>query len=295
MGELAKRTYDGGWSPDSDAVNAMPGALLRADNIIHDELGVIALRQGSAKINSTPLPDIDVHSLFTVVRAGTRYRYAGAGAGVYRDTNLIATMGGTNDTHFGSYLGQTFFARSDSKYKDDGTTVRNWGIAMTGDEPDVTAAVAGDVKELASWSETETSEHTVQEDDGNGPDYNQDQNGVDNEAIQLGTNVATGRAVVTRTFSTPQDVTFLDGGREAADDDYIVFFMFTDNPSAIIKTTLQIDVNGGSFSLDWYSKEWLGEGIAGPDGSVTSPGTIGGGGGEAGGSGDPLEGEPPLI
>ncbi len=48
--------------------------------------------------------------------------------------------------------------------------------------------------------------------------------------------------------------------------------MFADNPNAVIKTALQIDVNGGLFSLDWFSKEWLGEGIAGPDSSVTDPG-----------------------
>ena len=271
MGELAKRTYDAGWTPDADAVNAPSNALLRADNIIHDELGVIALRQGMSEIADIAA---DVHSLFTVERSGTRLRYTGSGSNVHRNASPIAaSLAGSGDIHFGSYLGQTFFARSSSKLKDDGTTVRNWGIAMTGTAPSVSAAVAGDLKEFASWSETETAEHTVQEDDGNGPDYNQDQNGIDNEAVQLGTNAGTGRAVVTRTFSTPQDVTFLDGGREAADDDMIVFFMFTDNPSAIVKVTLQIDVNGGTFSLDWYSKEWLGEGVAGPDGGVVNPGT----------------------
>lgn len=293
MAEMAVRTYERGWSPDVDAINAIPGALLRGDNLIHDELGVLALRQGSSKINGSALADLDVHSLFTVVRNLTRYRYAGAGAKVYRNnTDVGVTFDGSGDITFGSHMGQTLMARGTTKKKDDGTTVRNWGIEMTGGQPVATTAVAGDSFEFASWSETETAEHTVEEDDGNGPDYNQDQDGIDDEAVQLGTAAGTGRAVVTRAFSSPQDATILSGGREATDDDYISFFFFTDNPSAIIKVTLQIDVNGGLFSLDYYTKEWLGEGVEGPDSGVVNPGTpsvVGGG------EGDVPPGEVPLI
>lgn len=299
MAELAKRTYEIGWSPDVDAVNAPPGALLRGDNLIHDELGVLALRQGVTKINGVAFSDIDVHSLFTVVRSGSRYRYAGAGAKVYRNSSDVGvTFDGSGDIQFGSHMGQTLIARGTTKKKDDGTEVRNWGIAMTGGTPLVTAKVDGDHVDFATWSETETSEHEVEEDDGNGPDYNQDQDGIDNEAIQLGTSGDTGRAIVKRNLPATLDATILSGGREATDDDYISLFFFADNPQAIIKVTLQIDVNGGGFSLDYYSKDWLGEGVEGPDGGVVNPGAptvVGnGGGGEAGGTGDP-EGEVPLI
>ena len=272
MSELAKRTYEKGWCPDQDAINAAPGTLLRADNLTLDELGVISLRQGSAAIGAA-LADLDAHSLFTVVRSGTRYRYTGAGDAVYRNAASIASsLDGSGDIHFGSYLGQTFFARGESKSKDDGTTVRNWGIEMTGGQPEAISVVTGDQKVFASWSEDETAEHDVDEDDGNGPDYNQDQDGIDNEAVQLGTNPDSGRAIITQVFPAPLDFTILDSSREASDDDYISFFMFSDNPGAVIKTTLQIDINGGLFSLDWYWKEWLGQGVAGPDGGVVQPG-----------------------
>ncbi len=271
MAELAKRTYEKGWCPDQDAINAAPGTLLRADNLTLDELGVISVRPGSSSLHAA-LSDLDVHSLFTVVRSGTRLRYAGAGDNAYRNGASIESFDGSGDIHFGSHLGQTFMARGTTKSKDDGTTVRNWGIEMTGAAPTIVSAVTGDLKEFASWSETDTADHDVDEDDGNGPDYNQDQNGVDNEALQLGTDPLSGRAVVTQQFATPKDFTILDGSTVATDDDYISFFMFSDNPGAVIKTTLQIDVNGGLFSLDWFWKEWLGQGVAGPDGGVVQPG-----------------------
>ena len=292
MADLAKRTFSRGWSPDCDAVNAPPDVLLRADNIVLDELGALVLRAGIAQIGSA-FPDLDVHSLFTVVRSAVRLRYAGAGSVAYRNGSPLGiAFDGSGDIQFGSHMGQTLLARGTTNRKDDGTTVRNWGIAMTGTAPTPTAAITGDVFEFATWAETETADHEVEEDDGNGPDYNQDQNGVDNEAIQLGSNATSGRIVVKKTFSSPQDATVLAGGREASDDDIISFFMFADNPNAVIKTALQIDVNGGLFSLDWFSKEWLGEGIAGPDSSVTDPGA------PTGGETGPIDtgpGEVPLI
>lgn len=291
MGDLAKRTYERGWCPDQDAINAAPGTLLRADNLTLDELGVLSLRQGVESIGAA-LADLDVHSLFTVVRSGTRLRYVGAGSNAYRNGSAIGSFDGSGDIHFGSHLGQTFMARGTTKSKDDGTTTRNWGIEMTGGRPVPVAVVTGDSKDYETWSETETANHAVDEDDGNGPDYNQDQDGIDNEAVQLGTNAESGRAIITKTFPAPQDFTILNGGREASDDDYISFYMFTDNPGAVIKTTLQIDVNGGLFSLDWYFKEWLGQGVAGPDGGVVDPGAPTG---VETGPVEEVPGEPPLI
>lgn len=292
MADFERKTFEGGWGPDYDAVNAPPGVLLRADNLILDELGALVVRQGTDRY--AVLADLDVHSLFTVVRSNTRIRYAGAGAKVYRDAvDLGVTFAGSGDIQFGSYMGQTFMGRGSTNKKDDGSNVRTWGISMTGTAPSVSAAVPGDSHEFASWAETDTAEHEVNEDDGNGPDYNQDQNGVDNEALQLGPDPGTGRAIVTQTFPTPVDLDLLDGGREATDDDYISFFFFADNPQSVVKVGLQIDVNDGLFASDFFLKEWLGQGVDGPDGTVANPGDSSTGGG--GGIIDPGPGEPPLI
>lgn len=292
--DLNLRTFDRGWVPDADAVNAPSDVLLRADNLVLDQLGVVALRQGSTRINETPLSNTDVHSLFTVIRAGTKIRYGAAGTLVYRNavTDIGVTMTGSGDVAFGSYQGQTFFTRGSSKYKDDGTTVRNWGIAMTGGAPEVESNIPSEIFEYASWDGAEEPDHEVIENNGDGTDYDDDRNEVALGAVKMFP-ADTGRVALKRTFDSDQDVTTLDGGREASDDDVIKFWLYASNPSVIQKTTLMIDVNGGNFTEDYYLKEWPGEGKAGPDGSVSNPGTP-----DTGGSvppGDPGPGEAPLI
>src|ERR1041385_8797400 len=95
-----------GWLPDADASNAPPDAVLRADNLTLDELGVLAVRQGSA-IAAT-LNDLDVHSLYTEVLNSTRYRMAAAGDTVYANGSAIQTrmLGAGLDVAFGGHLGQ---------------------------------------------------------------------------------------------------------------------------------------------------------------------------------------------
>src|SRR3990167_244751 len=140
MGFIGRRDFSGGWQPSADAVNAPENALLRADNLVWDRLGVPSLRLGSSKINSSPLGDTDIHSLFTAVVGGTRYRMTGAGSAVYANGSSIASgLAGSNDIAFGFDKGQILFARSTSKKKYDGTTVRNWGIAKPTTAPTVTA------------------------------------------------------------------------------------------------------------------------------------------------------------
>lgn len=287
--ELKRRTFDLGWMPDVDAVNAPPNALLRADNLILDELGVLALRQGVTKLNSVATTELDIHSLFTVNRDGVKIRYGAADDKVYRNavTPLGITMAGSGDVAFGSHMGQTFIARSTSKFKDDGSATRNWGIAMTGGAPVITGPIATDTKEYASWDAAETAEHELLEGEG-GLAYDEDHEGVADGAISLTPATATGRLVVTRTFSVDQDVTFLDGGREATDDDNFKFWMYVSNPDVIQKIIMSIDVNGGTFTKDWYIKEWAGAGASGADQSVANPG----GGTDPG---DPGIGEPPLL
>ena len=84
MGVLARTNFGRGWMPDADAIAAPPDALLRMDNCILDELGVVALRKGSAPINDTPFADRDVHSLYTAILDGIRVRFAGAGNYIYQ-------------------------------------------------------------------------------------------------------------------------------------------------------------------------------------------------------------------
>lgn len=156
MGLLLRKDFSGGWQPDADAVNGPVNALLRQDNLTLDEHGVLSRRLGSEKVNSAAFADLDVHSLFTAYNAGTRYRYAGATNKVYRNgTALSPTMAGTatDEVAFGSYLGQAFFARSTSKWKDDGTTTQRWGLAAPTVLPTV-VAIAPNTVDLATANGT---------------------------------------------------------------------------------------------------------------------------------------------
>src|SRR5688572_3579747 len=127
MGEVKRADFSQGWMPSADAFNCPKNALLRMDNLTLDELGALSLRQGSAAISTLAS---DVHSLFTIALSGTKYRMAGATAAVYANgTSIASGIAGSDDISFGAHMGQILFARSTTKKKYDGTTVRNWGIA----------------------------------------------------------------------------------------------------------------------------------------------------------------------
>ncbi len=53
MGAYKRQSFDAGWRPDNDAFNAPANAVLRMDNLTLDELGILSLRPGSAKISQT--------------------------------------------------------------------------------------------------------------------------------------------------------------------------------------------------------------------------------------------------
>src|SRR3990172_7141021 len=208
--------------PDADPTGAPADALLRGDNLVLDELGTLALRSGSAKINAAAYADLDIHSLATFVLNGTRYRMAGAGNSVYANGVAVETSlaGSGGDIAFGSHLGQMFFARSSSKKKYDGSTVRNWGIAMTGGAPTV-AALASDSKVFASCDSSESPAFTAIEGTITGT-YPTGQDGTANGALEV-TPASTGRATVTKVFSSDQDFTTYAGAQIGVDEDIIEF------------------------------------------------------------------------
>lgn len=290
--EHAYRTFSRGWVPDADAINADPAVLLRADNLTLDELGALVLRQGMTCINpGAPLSDIDINSLFSVIVDGVKVRYAGAGNNVYRNavTPLGPTFDGTGDIAFGSHLGRVLMARGTAKYKHDGTSISNWGIEMTGGTP-TAEPLTTDLSMYASFDSSESADYTLDESNGDAATYTDGYEGSADGALVAFPNVDTGRLVVTRLFGSDEDFVTLDGGWEATDDDIINLFIWVSNPNVVIKTVLQIDVNGGEFNRDFYIKEWAGQGRPGPDGSVSNPG-------EPAGTGpvDQGPGEVPLV
>ena len=256
MSILARRPGLLGWQPNADAASGPPGGALRMDNTVLDEEGVLALRPGSAKINSVAFADLDVHSLFTGVLSGTRYRMAGAGNAVYANgTSIAAGLAGSGDVAFGSHLGQILFARSTTTKKYDGTTVRNWGISMTGGAP-TTAAVTADTKVFMSCDTGETGTFTAEE--GTIGVFTTGVDGTVNGARELTPNATSGRVSITKTFAADQDFSVYPSAALATDDDVIAWYVYLTDPAQLKQITLTFDVANATnrFQEDFYVHVW---------------------------------------
>mgnify|MGYP003393011635 CR=1 FL=1 len=255
MGFLARSSFAKGWVPDADPANGPADGLLRADNGILDELGVLAVRPGSAKINSVALADTDIHSLFTGYLSGTRYRMAGAANAVYANgTSISSGVAGSGDIAFGSHLGQILFARSTTKKKYDGTTVRNLGIAMTGGAL-TAAALAADSDTFATFASGETTWTDNFGTSANATGYD----GTANAAKAVTVNTTNGIGMISKRFASDQDFSTYSGGATGMDDDTISFYVNITDPLTLHRLVLLIDVNSASanvFQDDYYFHTW---------------------------------------
>lgn len=261
MSLIVRDSFARGWVPSADAVQAPKDALLRMDNCVLDERGIVALRQGSAKINGTAFADTDIHSLFTVNLSGSRYRMAGAAAAVYANgTSVASGTAGSGDIAFGSALGHILWARSTTTKKYDGTTVRNWGIAAPSSAP-TAAARTPDSKTFASFNSAESPAFVVGEDDGtagagNAPTFTAGYEGTANGAAILNPDDVTSRARMTKTFAAATDFTSYDAAQVGIDDDLISLWLYVTEPKYFSELQIAIDINDGTYELDYFQAFW---------------------------------------
>lgn len=249
MGILQRSDFSHGWMPSADAFNAPKNALLRMDNCVLDELGVVSLRQGSVKLNSSAFADTDVHSLFTITLNGARCRFCGASNKVYLNGVSTGTaFAGSGDIAFGAHMGQTIYARSTTKKKHDGTTERNWGIAAPNAAPTLTA-LASDSKTFATCDSSETPILTVNE---GSLAFVADRSGTASAAAELTPDSITGRGTMTKMFAAPTDFTVYDAGQIGTDDDLIDLYVYVTEPQYPDAISLMIDVNDGTFQQDYF-------------------------------------------
>lgn len=260
MSLVTRPRFERGWMPDADPVGCPDDALPRMDNCVLDELGVVALRRG-ADVLSTPAAE-DVHSLYTAVLDGVRLRFSAAVNTVYSNAVAIASgFTGTDDVSFGGMLGQIFFGRSTTKKKYDGTTVRNWGIAMTGGVP-TTASGTSDSKEVGSGDSTESPAFVIEYDDGTGAVFIPDHNAVVNGALAVRPDAAgasLGAAQAVKTYASPTDFTTYDGGALATDDDIFSMWFYITEPSLWKKVTIYFDFTADFQDIaqaTWYNPSY---------------------------------------
>jgi hypothetical protein len=248
MAFMLQRDFSGGWNPGADSVNGPKNCLLRMDNCWLDENGIVSIRQGSSKINSSALSNLNVRALYTAYISGTRYRMAQAGDTVYADSTAIdpSAWSASLDTQFCSYLGQIFFASSTRKKKYNGT-LRNWGIAAPGTKPSAVATSPASTV-LSSCASAE-ADGAMTSNEGT-QSFQNDRAAVANAAVQIIADATTFRGTSTRTIGTPLDFSTY------SDVDTVEMYVKVDEPEKLESVTLLIDFNDGSFQTDWAEYTW---------------------------------------
>lgn len=249
-----------GWNPSADATNAPAGTLLRADNLQLDESNTLVLRKGSSKINGTPYADLDVHSLASFDISGSKLRIAGAGANLYvNGVSQALTLAGSGDVAFGAHLGQVFAARSTSKYKHDGTTLRTWGLPTPTLAPTV-AAVDLASKYLATCNSTESPAFSADEGTITST-YPTGEDGTANGAIEVTPSPSTGRASIKRILTSSTDYLKFGSARGGSHDSFQMS-VYLGTPESVEFVEILISCVGAAsvtdyFKTDYYRFRWI--------------------------------------
>lgn len=237
------------WSPDSDSVNASENALLRADNLVPDQIGGLTLRAGS-EILLSGINGVDVHSLRSVeLSNGTLYRVTGAGNRVsINGVDQGEEFGGTGDIAIGDDSYQIFMARGSTKVKFDGDTIRPWGLTKPVGKVTL-EAVTAITKTAAAFtgSDATTSNETpaVTITEGGTLAFATNYAGTANSAVALTPASGTSRASAQRLFTTDQDFFNIEGVEGSLTDLFDMYVKFED-PYRVSKITVIFGVGDSS-------------------------------------------------
>ncbi len=207
-----------GWVPDADDLNAPDGALLRATNIIRDQVGGLVKRQGATSKYTGLTGDAQatgVHSLYSAVVPdpdGNRYYFAGSGEHLYvNGSSTGEAFDGSGDLAFGDDSYQVFAARGTTKKAFDGTNLYDWSITAPATAVTLTANTVAQTIffNFASTGDTAipagtTSTITVHEGTRS---YEDGHDGTADAASQI-TPDSTGKASVSKVYNA--DVNCLD-------------------------------------------------------------------------------------
>lgn len=264
---LLKRDFSLGWQPGVDQRNGPPSALLRMDNLVVDQQGIISLRQGSSLISGPTALGNDIRVLFTTTINEQRIRYAQVDDGVFASVDvgvynqIQSNYPGTGDISFADQLGQVFIARSTQKFKHDGVNTRQWGI---------TAPTA--VPSLAATDPNEKSISTFN--NGESPGWDATEGLVDGDVgfddLADGARVVTpdsvtGRGAIQKVFANETDFFNYADGEAGAQEDLCEFYVYISDPANLARLTLNFDVNGDEpassarFANDVYTHEFTPE------------------------------------
>ena len=151
MATLFRDQWPLGWTPNSDEFQGDPRGLLRADNLTHDQDGILSLIRGTKKLSSGAFSGL-VTELFSVTmnlatasaglipdNAKIRYAVLNGGTQVLRnyggaklenvfDLGIVTSGGYDQGIGFGFAFGHVFITSGTAKFKDDGINQTPLGI-----------------------------------------------------------------------------------------------------------------------------------------------------------------------
>lgn len=248
---MLRQDFGFGWYPSADALHAPPNCLLRADNLVWDDRGIVDLRPGSSLLYT--LADTDVHSLHTAFLAGTRYRLAGAGNNVYSNGGFaFGPFDGTGDIALHSWLGHAFAARGTTRRKFNGSIISAWG--MKGPTvPPIAYSIGKFASTIASFHQAETPAFVAGEGTITGT-FPSGADGTANGALELTPAASgTGRGFVTKTWTSDQD--FLTVGGYTGDiRDIFDLLVFITEPQNVETITVKFGLGTGA---DPFQSDYL--------------------------------------
>lgn len=240
------------WRPGSDAYNADPGSLLRADNVTLDEQGILALRMGSREISQGG--DSPIVALCAVKFDGEEVLVSADSEHVYIDGEVIEDLElpGEGVVALGANRGHLLIVNGTSKYKYDGETLREWGIRAPASAPDVEVVEVA-TRTIANFTQA-SAEFTASEGTRS---YVTGYEGTANAATGLQPAAGTGRGIMSYTFPAAVDLLNLPGSEGG---DYDVFSLWVDDPQPERFTFLVVDIgiSAGSdpFLTDFYTYQF---------------------------------------
>lgn len=255
MGNLFRQDGFIGWVPRVDDVNADPGILVRADNLLVDEKGALTLRPGSELAYSVSGQVNKIHS--AILHPGgvsTQVDIVAAGVDIYHGNTAIGQVGASPkgyDVAIGADLWDAFIAGGSQKFRYDGETSHSWGLSRPPTAPtlNVSSPIAATVSNCSS---TEVS-GAFAANEGTGS-FAAGYDGTANAAFKIIPDAASGRAVGTKAFATAQDfftILTYPGG----DDDLIDFYIYMEQPEKIktFEVIFAVGADTDPFQTDTYN------------------------------------------
>lgn len=252
--------WPAGWQPSSDLLNGNPSGLLRADNLMLDDEGVIRLRFGSTPNFTAPGGEQNVDRLYTAVLNSSPTSLSvkhivGVDNAIYiNGARRDQGVNGSGDIAITSAFGQMFWTRGTTHKKNDGSEQggdngagnRNWGIAKPTSAPSFESSDPdGATFATCDSDESPGFEVNVQAgDDGTG-EFVEGHDGTEDGAFQLTADAKSGRGTATLFYGQggARDFTVYDDGDKGIDEDLIEGYVKVSNPENLGSLTIIFGVN----------------------------------------------------